>query len=97
MTPVNHIEYGPLKSAGLDKDDVADFHDVDPKDLFFVNWVKISGTEYRPGLIVCTEMKDEMPVFRKISKIFLAKSEIYFVTDKFTVDCFSEHFHAYEV
>lgn len=97
MTPVNHIEYGPLKSAALDKDEVADLHDVDPKDLFFVNWVKISGTEYRPGLIVCTEVNDEMPVFCKISKILLVKSDIYFVTDKLTVDCFSEHFHAYEV
>lgn len=100
--PANKVEYGPLKSISLDKDDddgddFADFHNVDPKDMFSANWVKISGTEYRTGLIVCSEFKEELPVFCKISKILVINSVIYFIADKLMVDHFSEHFHAYEV
>lgn len=77
--------------------DFADFHNVDPKDVFFGNWVKISGTKYRTRLAVCSEIKDEMPMFCKLSMILVVNSDIYCIIDKLVVDHFSEHFHAYEV
>lgn len=97
--PFNLIEYGPLKSFSLSKEDhVAQvLHAVDPKDIFSTNWVKMSGTEYRSGLVICTEINDEMPVFCQITKVLVVKSEIYFTVYKLVCDHFSEHFHAYVV
>lgn len=66
---LNHIEYGPLKSFTVDNEDSDMFaraaHAV-PKDIFSANWVKISGTEFRTGLIICSQNRD-----RKIAQPYL--------------------------
>ena len=98
-SPLNHIEYGPLKPFIFDQDSdrfARAFHAV-PKDIFSTNWVRISGTEYRTGLVVCTEIEHGMPVFCRIQNILLVESVVYFLVTKLVVDHFSEHFHAYQV
>lgn len=39
--------------------------------VLLVKWVKHYGSEYRPGLIVCLEFSEELPVFCKISTIIV--------------------------
>jgi len=97
-SPLNHIEYGPLKSYIVDDAIfVQALHAAVLKDIFSTNWVKISGTEYRTGLIICSETDDDMPGFCRIKKILLVDSVIYFEVNKLVVDHFNEHFHAYQV
>lgn len=72
-SPLNHTEYGPLKLFRLDTEKDTDvftraLNVAVPKDIFSANWVKISGTEYRVGLIICTEIEHEMTVFCRIKK-----------------------------
>ena len=100
-SPLNHVEYGPLKSFYVDNE-VGDLftqamHGAVPNDIFYTNWVTICGTEYRTGLVVCSKIECEMPVFCKIQKVLLVDSVIYFLVSKLEVDHFSEHFHAYLV
>ena len=63
-SPLNHIAYGPLKPFNSDEDSERfsqALHAAVPKYIFSTNWVTISGTEYRTGLVICVE--DGMPVF----------------------------------
>lgn len=96
----NHVESGPLKSLTVDSEDSDMFaraaHAAVPKDLFSANWVKMSGTESRTGLIIGSHIDHEMPVFCRIKRL-LVDSAMYFLVNKLVVDHFSEHFHAYQV
>lgn len=102
-SPSNHIEYGPLKSFNVDNEDNSGMFaralhvESVLQDIYSTNWVTISGTEYRAGLIICSEIEHEMPVFCRIKKILVVDSVIYFLVNKLVVDHFSEHFHAYQV
>ena len=58
-------------------------------------WIKHNGIEYHQGLVVCTDVVDEMPVFNKIVCIFLRK-EVYFLVSEMETS-FVEHFHAFHV
>lgn len=49
------------------------------------------------GLIICSEIQHDMPVFCRIKKIIVVDSIIYFLVYKLVVDHFNEHFHAYKV
>ena len=96
------IEYGPMKSIYVDNEDYGDvlaraLHGESvSQDIHATNWVTISGTEYRAGLIICSEIEHEMPVFCRIEKI-IVYSVISFLVNKLVVDHFNEHFHAYKV
>ncbi|KAK2864168.1 hypothetical protein Q7C36_003322 [Tachysurus vachellii] len=50
-SPLNHVEYGPLKTFNVDNEENGEmFAQALPdvaKDIFSTNWVKISGVEYR--------------------------------------------------
>ncbi|XP_025765360.1 uncharacterized protein LOC109203258 isoform X2 [Oreochromis niloticus] len=100
-SPLNHIEYGPLKSFNLDREDNTQMFaralHAAPRDLFSSSWIKFSGTEYRKGLIICINVENEMPVFGRITTILLADSTTFFLVDKLLVDNLNEHFHAYRV
>ncbi|KAK2843712.1 hypothetical protein Q7C36_011927 [Tachysurus vachellii] len=100
-SPLNHVEYGPLKTFNVDNEENGEmFAQALPdvaKDIFSTNWVKISGVEYRAGLVICSGTEQEMPVFCRIKKMLLVNSVIYFIVNKLMVDHFSEHFHAYNV
>ncbi len=64
-------------------------------DINVTTWVKHNGIEYHPGLVVCTDMLNEMPVFKKIVSIFLRK-EMYFLVSEMETS-FVEHFHVFQV
>lgn len=43
-----------FKSVCLDNVDVIEaLHDVDSNEIFHASWVRVTGTEYIPGLPVC--------------------------------------------
>lgn len=95
--------YGPMKSINVDNEnfcnELAQGLHVEraSQDIHATNWVIISGTEYRPGLIICTQIEHEMPVFLRIEKIIVVDSIICFFGKRLVVDHFSEHFHSYKV
>lgn len=66
--------YGPMKCINVDNENYSDelaraLHvESVSQDIHATNWVTISGTEYRPGLIICSQIDDEMPVFLRIEK-----------------------------
>ena len=97
------IEYGPMKSINVDNEDYGDvlaraLHvESVSQDIHATNWVTISGTEYRAGLIICSEIEHDMPVFCRIEKNIVVDSVICFLVNKLVVDHFNEHFHAYKV
>ncbi|XP_038137605.1 uncharacterized protein LOC119781269 [Cyprinodon tularosa] len=98
-SPLNHIEYGPLKAFDPDND-----HDHLPQlvpfvqeDTFSTNWVKICGTEYRVGLVVSSGTDHDFPLFYRIKVILKLKNDVHFIANKLDIEYFSEHFHAYKV
>lgn len=53
------------------------------------------GVEYYTGLVVCTDVVNDMPVFMKIICIFLRNDVVLLVSEMETI--FVEHFHAFRV
>lgn len=64
-------------------------------DIHETTWVKHNGIEYYTGLVVCTDVVNDMPVFMKIICIFLQNYVFFLVSEMETV--FVEHFHAFRV
>ncbi|XP_023817614.1 uncharacterized protein LOC111948487 isoform X1 [Oryzias latipes] len=62
-----------------------------------VKWVKHNGTEYKPGLIVCVEVANEMPVFYKIHTIFVKDEQVVLALSGVETVCFDEHYHAFKI
>ncbi|KAL6469077.1 hypothetical protein MHYP_G00226010 [Metynnis hypsauchen] len=62
-----------------------------------VKWVKHHGDEYRPDLVVCTDVVQEMPVFKKIDCIIVKDQQVFLVVAVLETLCFNEHFHAFQV
>ena len=87
---VDNEDYGDVLARALHVESVS-------QDIHATNWVTISGTEYRAGLIICSEIEHDMPVFCRIEKIIVVDSVICFLVNKLVVDHFNEHFHAYKV
>lgn len=63
-----------MKSINVDNEDYSDvlaralhFESV-MQDIYATNWVTISRTEYRAGLIICSEIEHEMPVLQNSKK-----------------------------
>lgn len=97
---LHRFERGPTKPFIDEEYDVSEYlttvnalhHDV-----FQTSWVKVDGCEYKEGLLVCTAVEDELPVFCKIVKILFVDNDILFLVQEMMTDCFSEHFHAFKV
>lgn len=51
-------------------------------DMYSTSWVKLDGTEYTPGLDICTEIKNEFPFFSKITNILVLCENVHFVDEK---------------
>ena len=66
------------------------------KSIYSTSWVKMDGTMYRVGQLVCSKMEHEMPVFCKITKIIVV-TNVYLLLDKLHTDNFSEHYNAFTV
>ena len=62
-----------------------------------VKWVKHYGTEYRPGLLVCVEVADEMPVFCKIRTLIVKDEQVILTGSVVETICFDEHYHAFKI
>ncbi|XP_040924480.2 uncharacterized protein LOC114846307 isoform X1 [Betta splendens] len=62
-----------------------------------VRWVKHYGTEYRPDLLVCVEVTDEMPVFCKIKTILVKDEQILLSGTAVETICFDKHFHSFKI
>lgn len=94
------IECGPVKLKILtdveNGDLISEHFQINmSSEISVTTWVKHNGTEYHIGLVVCTDVVDEMPVFNKIACIFL-KNEVYFLVSEMET-MFVEHFHAFHV
>lgn len=101
-SPLKHTEYGPIKTLILSDihsgEMLARFLNVSiHKDIFSANWIRLNGTEHQEGLVICSSIQGDMPVFSKITKILLVDCVIYFAVMKLQINYFSEHCHAYKV
>jgi len=94
------IESGPVKSKTLtdveNGDLIREHFQIDmSSDIHETTWVKHNGVEYHTGLVVCTDVVNDMPVFMKIICIFLRNDVFFLVSEMETI--FVEHFHAFRV
>lgn len=68
--------------------------------LFFytcrVSWIEISGTKYNRESVVILE-SNLLPEFGIIIDIICNSDQYYFVCKHLHTECFSPHFHSYEV
>ena len=100
--PLKSIESGPVKTVKVyelkNGDMVADNLHIDMNcEVDAVSWVACYGTEYRPGLIVCSKIADGMPIFSKISDIIVFAGNYFLAVEHFETLGFDEHFHSYHV
>ncbi|XP_051947286.1 uncharacterized protein LOC127618717 [Xyrauchen texanus] len=82
---LKHNEFGSIKSFTLREENVVSNHILEmilSKDAFSTSWVKVDGVEYRAGLVVCSAMENEMPVFCQISDVLLVDNLIYLLVNK---------------
>ena len=93
-------EYGPMKSFSLRDEIVVNSEMCEmllSKDVFSTSWVKFDGVEYKGGLVVCSSMEEDMPVFCQIDDVLLVEDDVYFLTKKLFTEMFVEHHHAFKV
>ncbi len=95
-------EFGPMNYFSLSDyengEDLANALQITVQtDIYSTSWTKLDGTEYRPGLAICTEIKHELPVFCKITNILVLGENVYFVVGKLVTELFSEHCFAFRV
>ncbi|XP_048042264.1 uncharacterized protein LOC125265811 isoform X1 [Megalobrama amblycephala] len=100
--PVRSVEYGPLKILDFEdlpyRDTILErYPNVSDGKITVTSWLKHSGTEYHPDLMVCSRMENDLPVFSKITEIILMDDQNVLVTKDFKTDGFVEHLHAYRV
>ena len=69
---------------------------IDTKGLD-VRWAKHHGNMYRPGLVVCLKVLNEMPVFHKIHRVVLKDERLLLCTFALQTLCIDEHFYAFKV
>lgn len=62
-----------------------------------VKWLKYYGTEYRPGLLVCVTVVNEMPVFCKLNSIIVKDDNVVLCGTDVETICFDEHYQAFEI
>ena len=98
--PFKRIETGPVKTISLDElchgEVIAEELQVDVDcDMDVTSWLTCFGTEYRPGLLVCSHMDDGLPVFSRIEHIVLFNGDYFFVMDDFQTLGFIEHLHSF--
>lgn len=94
------IESGPVKSKKLTDVDnghlIAEHFQIDMlSEVNITSWIKHEDVEFHTGLVVCTGVVEELPVFNKIVCIFLRNEAYFLVTEMET--SFVEHLHAFEV
>lgn len=74
-------EYGPIKSFLFRDENVVNnemLETILSKDVFSTSWVKLDGVEYKAGLVICSAMEEDMPVFCQISDVLLVEDHFFF-------------------
>lgn len=97
---LKHNEFGPIKSFSIGDENVVRNQMLEmflSKDVFSTSWVKVDGVEYRAGLVVCSAIEKEMPVFCQMSDVLLIDNHIYLLVNKLFKENFDEHLHAFRV
>lgn len=61
------------------------------------SWITCFGTEYRPGLLVCSDIEEDLPVFSQIKDIVAFNGEYFLLPENFETLSFAEHFHSFHV
>lgn len=62
-----------------------------------VDWVRVKGTLYKPGMVLITNVNDSGPVFSEISEIIVQDEVVIFMYRYFLNCGFNQHYHAYAV
>lgn len=93
---LKHNEYGPIKSFSLTDENVVN-NEMLEKKVFSASWVKVDGVEYKAGLVICSEMEEDMPVFCQITNVLLVEEHIFLLTNKLFTESFDDHHHAFRV
>ena len=89
MSQLQELKQGPEIAAKLNT--------AIATNVLTVKWVKHYGTEYRPGLIVCVEVAEEMPVFCKIRTIIVKDEQVILAGSSIETICFDEHYNAFRI
>jgi len=101
--PFKSIDCGPVKTVQLidlpHGEMIAEELQVDLDcEVDLTSWITCFGTEeLSPGLLVCTDKEDDLPVFSQIKDIIAFNGEYFLVTEDFQTLCFAEHFHSFHV
>lgn len=64
-------------------------------DVTVTKWIKRYGTLYQVGLFVCTEMFNELPLFKRIKHIIMYGNQAFVLGTAVKTLYFDEHFHAF--
>lgn len=98
----SRITIGPAKSVALR--DLSGCFEIANKltvqtdtVVLSVKWLKYYGTEYRPGLLVCIDVVDELPLFCKITSIIVNEENVVLCGTDVETLCFDEHYQAFEI
>lgn len=61
------------------------------------SWVKSYGTEYQPGMYVCSGVENEMPLFNRIVSVIVKEDNAYLLTCKVSTTYFDDHLNAFSI
>lgn len=100
--PFKNINCGPVKTVQLNAlangEIIAEELQVDLDcEVDVTSWITCFGTEYRPGLLVCTSIEEDLPLFSQITDIVALNGDYFLVAEDFETLCFPEHFHSFHV
>ena len=62
-----------------------------------LTWIEVNGSVYKQGSVVVVGMDYGMPTFGIIEDIVFCTDVFYFVCSILFTECFSHHFHAFQV
>ncbi|KAJ1518819.1 hypothetical protein ONE63_011566 [Megalurothrips usitatus] len=98
------LEMGPSELVLLSEFDNFDsFKNSLPACIFMdkftlsCDWVNISGTVYKPGMVLVINVSENGLVFGELQAIFVKDSNVVFVYRYFVTAGFNEHIHAYAI
>lgn len=100
--PFKNIDCGPATNVQLcdliDCEFIAERLQIENEsNVDHLSWITCFGTEYRSGLFVCSDLRDDIPVFSKITDIIAFDSQYFLLTCEFETVCFVEHLHSFKV
>ena len=61
------------------------------------SWVKSYGTEYQPGMYVCSVVENEMPLFNRIVSVIVKDDSAYLLTCAVSTMYFDDHLNAFSI